>query len=104
MNRKRTRSLKKQRRYCHAVHSTRSTNGLIDPKVIYNTEEDAWTAIRATTRNALVTVENHTPYLCRATGDHYHVGRRDKQPATHRQDFLEFLKTIPGGAKVLRNS
>ena len=104
MNTKRRRAKKKQRRYCNAALRTRTSNGLSHAKVIYDTEEDAWDAIRATTRDAVITLEEMTPYLCRATKDHYHTGRRAKKHDTAHQQLLDTLKQIPGAAKILRNT
>lgn len=104
MNRKKIRAHKKKRRYCDAAQRTRSTNGLTDPKVIYDTEEEAWEAIRSHSRNAVLTLEQATPYLCRHTKDHYHIGRLAKSPDTSKDDLINTLLQIPGAAQVLKQT
>ena len=104
MNRKKIRANKRKRRYCHSAHTTRQSNGLPRPKVIYDTEEEAWEAIRSSTKGAVQTIEELTPYICRATGDHYHIGRAAKRADTSQSELLETLSQIPGAAKILRSS
>ena len=104
MNKKRQRASRKNRRFCPNATTTRQTNGLQDEKVIYNTEQEAWAAITAKTRNAVLTMESLTPYLCRPTADHYHIGRRIKHADTARDHLMDTLRTLPGASKVLRNA
>ena len=104
MSDKKTRANRRNRRHCPNAVTTRQTNGLQDSKVIYDTENEAWAAIKAKTRDAVLTLETITPYLCRPTGDHYHIGRRAKQTDTAKETFLATLRAIPGSAKVLRSA
>lgn len=104
MNKKKIRAHRKKRRFCEDAIRTRETNGLQDAKMIYDTEEEAWEVIRARPRNAVLTLENFTPYLCRPSGDHYHIGRRAKQPDDTRKGLLETLRQIPGASRAPRNA
>ena len=104
MNKKKIRAHRKKRRFCEDAIRTRATNGLQDFKVIYDTEEEAWEVIRARTHNAVLTLENLTPYLCRPSADHYHIGRRAKQPDNIREGLLDTLRQIPGAGRTIRNA
>lgn len=104
MNKKKARARRRRQRLCKDAVRTRETNGLQDFKVIYDTEEEAWEAIRARSRNAVLTVENVTPYLCRPSADHYHIGRRAKKPDDARNSLLDTLRSIPGASRMLRNA
>ena len=97
MNKKRQRASRKNRRFCPNATTTRQTNGLQDEKVIYDTEEEAWAAITAKTRNAVLTMESLTPYLCRPTADHYHIGRRIKHDR-HRKGPPDGHAANPAGS------